>query len=491
MTSINDLGRFDQAIWGVLNGTPFLVTSQELTGPVNQLGLHFNPVLGFFAPLYALLPAPEWLIVFQTFAISFAAWPIFLIGERVFSSARPALLWALAYLVNPFVLNAASWDPQPIAFAAPIMGLTMLFLELRRARFFLFSSFLLLLTKEHFGIAIAGFGILWWIRNRTLLPAISALAIGILGFWLVLGVVMPALSPLDGHMMISQELGRLSRYGWLGVSLSEMVKSLLFHPITVISNIFIDMGGWLYAALLLLPLAFTPLLGVEVLLPAMADLAANLLSANPMPRNIFSYHSIALIPLLFLAGMYGARRLCRFDRYSAAGLGRLVLILNLSLGYVLSPLPLPGAANFWKPARYNVWPEEAVADINRLLPSEVSISAQANIGPHFAHRQEIRVFPNGLEEVDCVVLCLSSPTKRIEGNDPGSVGTLAHHLQMEPARYISSVRSLVTSGDYHVKYHVSPWLVFCRGTPMEETARLPLLAELDRVQRAWLGSSTR
>ncbi|MBW2167410.1 MAG: hypothetical protein JRG74_15385, partial [Deltaproteobacteria bacterium] len=42
MSSINDLGVFDQAVWGVLNGESLLNTSQ-FNRQINWLGFHFHP----------------------------------------------------------------------------------------------------------------------------------------------------------------------------------------------------------------------------------------------------------------------------------------------------------------------------------------------------------------------------------------------------------------------------------------------------------------
>ena len=81
MSSLNDLGVFDQAVWGTLHGQFLLNTSNELNQPINWLGFHFNPVLLLFVPLYALSPSVEWFALAQALALSIAAWPIFLLAR--------------------------------------------------------------------------------------------------------------------------------------------------------------------------------------------------------------------------------------------------------------------------------------------------------------------------------------------------------------------------------------------------------------------------
>ena len=485
LTSDLDLGVYDQSLWGILNGHPFLNTTNELDQPINRLGVQFNPLVAIFAPLYAIRPAAEWLVAAQALAISITAWPLYLVGLRISSSERASMYWGLVYLLNPFVLNAAAWDFHAIVLAAPVMALTALAMEGKNKKAMLAGCVLLLLIREHLGIAVAGFGALWWIRHRTLPVSLFAIGLGSAFFVLVLGFIMPALSPTGSHVMITQHLDNLSRYGWLGTSFTEVMGTLFRNPLEAGRIIFFELEGWSYLFFLLVPLAVTPLVGAEFLLPALGDLAANMLSENPLPRSVFSYHSIAIVPLLVIAGMKGARRLSRFERYTVAGLGRLALVATLLMSYRLLPLPLPGAVNVWEPAEYRVRPERAVGEMRALLPGRVSVSAQANVAPHFTQRHSIRTFPRGVGETDCIVLRLASPTLRVRGDDPGEVGSLAHHLQMAPVEFLSAARRVIESGEYGVRYWMNPWLVACRGIPVENADRQGILVTLDEVARQW------
>ena len=487
LSSVLDLGAFDQSLWGILNGTPFQTTANVFGVSINWLGVHFNPILAFFSPLYAIFPAAEWLVLIQALAISMAVWPLYALGVRVCSSERAALLWSFAYLLNPFVLGAAAWDFHPMVLAAPVLAWALLAVEKGNAKILLFCGLLLLLIQEQYGVAVGGLGLLYWIRQRALLPSLLTLAMAGIGFGLVMVVIMPALSPTGGHIMIGEELGQLGRYGWLGTSPGGVFRSLLSDPILVLTFVLKDMGGWIYLGFLIVPLALTPLFGFEFLLPGVADFAANLLSANTMPRSPFAYHSIGLVPILIVAGMHGARRLSRFKRYSVAGLGRLALLGTLLVTYRLLPLPLPGAINAWAPVEYRIWPEQSLREVRASLPPTVSVSAQPNIGSHFTHRAELRVFPDGVGEVDCVVLRLASPTKRIHESDVGEIGSLAHHLQMDPAAFLSTVEELIASGEYGLKTSEPPWMVLCRDAESTAGDRQLLLSELDGLAQKWLG----
>ena len=86
MSSVTDIGTFDQAIWGTLHGHFFLNTI-AFNKAINYLGFHFRPILLIFLPFYILLPKVEWMILAQSFALSLTALPIC----ATFSSPAPTV----------------------------------------------------------------------------------------------------------------------------------------------------------------------------------------------------------------------------------------------------------------------------------------------------------------------------------------------------------------------------------------------------------------
>ncbi|MBW2661780.1 MAG: DUF2079 domain-containing protein [Deltaproteobacteria bacterium] len=146
MSSINDLGQFDQAVWGGLHGQPFfnsILFNQQL----NYLMGARCPLLILFVPLYAIIPSATWLTIAQALALSLAAWPIFLLASRVCLSEKAGLLWAVAYLLNPFLLNAAAWDFHPMTLAVPFVAISMLAVETKRQRDCIYSFTLCFLLR--------------------------------------------------------------------------------------------------------------------------------------------------------------------------------------------------------------------------------------------------------------------------------------------------------------------------------------------------------
>ncbi|MEA1947424.1 MAG: DUF2079 domain-containing protein, partial [Thermodesulfobacteriota bacterium] len=343
ITSINDLGVFDQAVWGVLHGG-FLLNTSQLNQPINWLGFHFHPILFLFVPLYALLPNVIWFTTAQAFALSIGAWPIFLLASSVYQSEKAGLIWALVYLLNPFLLSAAAWDFHPTSLVVPFVAMSMLSIESKNFRLLLLSCLVILSCKEHLGVMVVGFGFLWWIHNKQWKTGAGLILLGIAYFVLVLKFIMPAFSPTGEHLMLGKGLGHLSRYSWLGDSLKEIFKTALFQPIFAIKTAMLEMGGAKYLLILIIIFLGFPLAAPEYLLPGLADLMANMLSVNPMPRNVFDYHSVCLVPVITVAAVYGAERISRFKmKFSATELASFVFIVSFLGGYFLAPLPLPGA----------------------------------------------------------------------------------------------------------------------------------------------------
>ena len=484
MTALNDLGVFDQAVWGTLHGQ-FMLNTSILNQPINWLGFHFHPVLLLFAPLYVIAPYPEWFALAQALALSIAAWPIFLLASRVCHSETAGLLWALAYLVNPFLLNAAAWDFHPITLAVPFIALGMLAVEKADNRLLLLSCLPLLFIQEQLGLTVAAFGVLWWLRNKQWKTAVFMITLGISQTALALGVIMPALSPSGAHLMLGSETTQWSRYGWLGHSVSEAAQTLLIHPLAVLETLILQTDGARYLGLLLLPFVGIFIADGVFLLPGLPDLLANLLSATSMPRSVFSYHSVTLVTVLTTAAIYGVVRISRWQkRFSVMELTGIVLIASIITGFCFAPLPLPGARNFWAPRQFMNRPDPALAAVRVAVGDSSLVSAQSNVGAHFSQRREMYIYPNKAKEADAIVLQLKSPTAKVHLQDPGKGAGLAWHLQMRPADYLASIDCLLSGKEYGVALWRDPWLVFSRSGNNSADVN-EVRKKLEQLQKEW------
>jgi len=216
-----------------------------------------------------------------------------------------------------------------------------------------------------------------------------------------------------------------------------------------------------------------------------------MLSANPMPRSLFAYHSVTLIPLLVTAAIYGVKRLSLWQsRYTMTEIAGLAVMLSFVGGYVFAPLPLPGAYNFWAPAHLSR-PDPRVQMIRSLVGDNASVSAQANVGSHFSQRHKIYRYPKMVGQADAIILRLESPTTninnlpdQIKNNRKCLIGSLDSHLQMDRTEYIASIKSLLSDNKYGVLLWDDPWLVLAKEASSHGFEQ-KLKQKLNRLEKEW------
>jgi len=475
LTSINDLGSFDQVVWMASRGHS-LVNTSVLSMPMNWLGFHFQPILFAFVPLYKIIPSINWFVFAQSAALAVTAWPIFLFAERITASGKVAFMWSLAYLCNPFVLNAAAWDFHPVSISAPFIALGLLAVERKQMSLLLFVSLILLACKEHMGLAVAGLGLLYGIRSRAWAMGVGLFVTGIAAFVLTITLVMPSFSVAGQHPMFGENIEQLGRYSWLGESPAEVIKKILLEPVAVSKTVFVDLGGFDYIFKLMGPFLLLPIIALPWILPAAGDLIINLLSSVPLPRSLFSYHSVTIVPVLLVAAIHGSQKLTRYGRlFSSEKIATYILLMSLFLGYVHAPLPFPGSKNKWDPVNTIANYDDQAAIVRDVIGT-ASASVQANIGTHFSQRELIYRYPRKVGEADFVVLRLENPSI--------SNQTLPHHLQMDPAEYLGSVSKLLNGEKYGVVFWDDPWLILRRGHKSSEHAR-NIRIKVENLREEW------
>lgn len=465
LTSMNDLGHFDQAVWGATqNG--ILLNSHIFNFKINHLGFHFTPILYAFVPFYKILPTVNWLIFAQAICIAVSAWPIYLLANKIIESKKSAFLWGIVYLFNPYLQNGAAWDFHPMMIALPFISLAIYYLFEKRLFPLVICSTIIMMCKEHFGIMIIGFGILWYYKHRELKKSLVLTFAGLFHFLFVFKYLMPLLSPTGEHLMLSKGQGHFSRYTWLGSSAKEIFLSIFKGPHKVFYISLFKMGGLSYLILLLLPFLGLSLLGLPILIPAIADVAANILSANGMPRSIFAYHSATIIPFLCTSAICGSKFLqSKIKRFTINDYAIFAIVLTLTLFYIASPYPLPISTNFWAPKNFINKQDSSLKVVRSLVPSTVSLSAQGNVAAHFTHRESIYLFPNMIGNADAILLKLESPTTNFYPPDPTRIGTLAHHLQLNPCVYLDTILSILSKQDYGITFWKNNWLLLRKNQP--------------------------
>jgi len=439
---------YEQLMQNFIDGHDFTSSINPPYIPQHWLGFHFSPILYLIIPIYYFFPHIETLLTIGSVSVALAAYPLFLTARAILENSAQALLIALIYLCSPFVVNGTLWDFHEIDLAPLCIGWMLWAVVHKRPRMLLVLSLVLMCIKEHYGLSVAGFGILWawtWRDNKAF--GFRLVGLGLAMLWFIFAVVIPEFNPMGKPNMMNTTSTQ-DRFGWL---MSEDGINTHLMPILT--------GTLWYVIKLLGPLMLLPLGSFMWLFPAIADASANMLSQEDMMRSHISYHTIALMPVVLIATCqslktYGGRwRVSRNDILLA------VVVTSCCWSYMLVALPLSDMGNVWEFAapRYDYTPEDkiAVERINALVPHTVPVSSQNNILPHLAIRYKMYLYPLATNDANFIVLNLAFPYKRaltILGTPYGADGS-----------FFSNVDYSLHDPDWSVVYYFNRWVVLQKG----------------------------
>lgn len=335
-TGIFDLGIHTQAMWLLWQGLPDFLTTRGTT----IFGDHFTPILYLLCPLHQ----PQFILVFQALLLASGAYPMYRLALHELKQPRPALGFALAYLLQPGLWSANLFDFHTSTLAAPLLLWALW--GLHGGKLWLYGGCLLLsLTLgEALGVTVALVGLEAWRLGRPRV-ALATLTLGVAGCALALGAMRWA------------NQGQPSQY-------QALYSGLHFDPL-----------AWLlYLTLLLLPLGFLPLAGWPRLAPVVPVIVGNLLSWREGQRTLDHHYLATILPFLMWAAVAGWRRW-------RPSWPALLLLTLLSVGLHLSQLEraLGPAPNLSPLAQ---------------IPREASVSADNAPGAHLTQRQNLFLFPN-------------------------------------------------------------------------------------------------
>ena len=467
-TSCYDGILFAQILHNIISGSGLISTLAPPFVSMNFLGVHFCPILYALAPVYYVLPYVETLLAVQSLLVALAAWPIFLTANHILQSRWQALIVSVFYLINPFVIYGAGWDFHEIAFAPLLIAFILWAIVCKKRTHLLVFCALLLLVKEHYGIAVFGSGILWAWRWSDWRFGSALALLGLIAFAVILLVIMPHYDL--SHSLIwanAQSTNTLNRFSWL---------SDPFGQIERLESIAIS--GIFYIISMLMGLWFLPLGAPMWLLPGAADFAVNALSTNPMMRSPFSYHSIALQPVILIAGvMCIAKRFSIKDKLKPGDVLIAVAILSLTVSYLYTT-----QTNIWELSspRITLLPEddEAIGDINQLIPQNAMVAGQQNTVPQISPRKGMSLFPDHLENASYIVLYAQFPFRH-------SIDVFAAPYGVDGDYYFDAVRKLFADRQWGIIYYENSWLVLQKGAKDDMPARMHAMEKFDQTQHSY------
>ncbi|HET6642880.1 MAG TPA: DUF2079 domain-containing protein [Gaiellaceae bacterium] len=391
-----DLGNMVQAVWSTAHGRPLDVT--ELDGEqINRLGAHVDPLLAALAPLWWLWPSVAMLLVVQAVAIALGALPVFWLARKHLASERTAALFALAYLLYPTVQWLALDDFHPVALACPLLLYGIWYLDEERLLAALPFLGLAVLTKEEIALVVAGLGLWYWLaRGRQAGAAIAVAGIVVAAFFLA--VVMP-------HFREGETPAFYGRYENVGGSPLGILKTAVTDPLVLLRAL-TEGRDLTYLLQLSVPLVGLFLAAPLLLVAALPELAANLLSETVTQTSIRLHYTAPIAAILVAGAVFGA---ARFPR-----LIPLLLIGSLAGALFLGPL-WSGKLVPERLSAHDRVAERAVA----LVPGDAPVSATNGLGAHLSARRRVFSFPV-VREAEWVAVDLRRPSYLDRSSTPST-----------------------------------------------------------------------
>lgn len=394
-----DLALFFNTLWNLLHGNGYVSAVKD---GINLFADHQSPILWLFAPLVAVVPRPEALLIAQSLGLASGALALHWLGTQYLKrgdwalAALPLLYWAYLPL-----RNANTFDFHPEVMMLPLFLAAIAGLQSRRFRWAgAFALVLALGGKESAGPVACGIGLSWALgagpeetRAFTRRLGLGLIALGAAVFYFDVRVVPKLL----GRQYAYQ--GLYSRYGE-GLSdllLSPVLKPGVFWP-KVLGAKPRSFLFWMLA-----PLGFLPLLSWRAFIAAIPGFLMLFLSEEERRITIGFHYGIEPGVGLFWAlpvalAIAGSR--------IGAGAFRAISLPWWALFWALGAF---GRSDLYKirifePAAHARWVRDEALPC---IAPELALSATDSLTPqlsarHWAHPLPSLEMPGGAR-VSCVI----------------------------------------------------------------------------------------
>ncbi|MCB8983578.1 MAG: DUF2079 domain-containing protein [Ardenticatenaceae bacterium] len=396
-----------QAIWSATQGRPLVFTTAGIVW--SRLSLHVELIYFLIAPLYALRPSPETLLILQAILYAVGAWPLFQFAARRLNHAGAALALTAVYLLYPVGQTAVLFHFHGDTLAIPFL-LFMLNAQDKKAwRSYGIWLLLALSCKFYVAIPVATVGIiLWWQGERKagLLTFLVSAGWGCTAFFLI--------RPLFASPEAAQT----------GASIDYYLSYYFNQFFTLDTTLLIRLTNAL--------IVFAPVLLVAIrapmwLLPAASIVIPVMFSNSPGPSFDYRYHHYVLaVPFLMTAAIYGLSRLRqkaesvtppqKWLNYAWLTLALTLLLNALLVNTPLNPffyLASPGSRMGMDETSYGLTARDAFKDswLVKNVPDARPVAASAQLGLHLVNRPVLFITHNKfqaladyLPKVDYVVV---------------------------------------------------------------------------------------
>lgn len=379
-----DLGIFDQVVWNSLRGRLF-ENSIMIDSP-SFLGHHFSPILLALVPLYAVWSDPRALLIVQTIALATAACPLYWWARQRLGTTL-ALIVSAVYFLSPSLQSVNLFEFHEIALATPLLSFAVYFLLRQRYSPFLICLTLALLVKEEIAFIAVAFGLFIFLVQRQRIMGLGLTVVGMVWAIATIQYVIPYF-----HGTAYGQYYFVERYLYLGETVPEIVTTAVTQPGLVLQHLLVP-SKIEFVLHLLVPLIFSPLIGIEVFALALPSFGYILIGDNAFQNSIRFQYTAPLLPFVFFATTIGLERLMRArflirDQSMRYRFWGVTIITAGILNYFFqSAGPL---GRHFDPTLYMITAHTRLGyELMRQIPADASLMAESNFVPHLSQRVSV------------------------------------------------------------------------------------------------------
>lgn len=426
--SVGQWERWDSPSWDLAIFSQLAQDYAHLRAPIvdikghgfNLLGDHFHPLLILLGPVWALWPSGLAVMITQDALLGLGAGILAGFGTRFLGWARGLCLGA-AFTLSFGVLEAVRVQFHEVAFAVPLLAMSLCLLALRRLRAAAGWAAPLVFVKEDLGITVAVIGlVILWTALRAPAPdrpgaAVPRVRGALCRPGVPAGIILACWGLAWSVLAISVILPALNPHGTFDYADKVDVPRALGDPLLAFAQLFSPEAKLRTWGLLLLSGALvflrSPLSWV-----GLPTLVWRFLSPNEGYWGPTWHYSLVLMPVLFAAVFDAALRARaaaasweRRPEAAASGPAALRARVGSAVDAVCAAGPVLAAA-------------VAVA----LVPSSPLAEAWQQRDPEAAQRQVIQARQRAVEHVPegvSVAADLSVLTRLVPGRDAHWIGT--------------------------------------------------------------------
>ncbi len=405
-----DLGAYTNALYDYIN-FQWNDSTVFKSIPENLLSDHFDLYLIIFSP-FSLIFGTWTLLIIQIISILFGGFGIYKYFNLISRTTLLPLIATAGFFLYFAIFSALAFDYHSNVVAAMILPWFFYFVKKRKLIYASLIFIFLIIGKENLSLWLfficLGLIVEYGKERRQIIYLLVLALFSIVYFYLVIGVIMPAISNSGRYPHFE--------YSAIGSTPVEAFKYMLAHPLDTIKTMFINHNGnptgdyvkaetWWFV---LFSGGFLLFFRPQYLIMLIPVFLQKLLHDDVMMWGIGKQYAIEFTPIVII-GAYTV-----INRIKSPVAYNIILLLTTLLILTVNIRRMDNTYAYTDHSRLRFYQQKHWSkgyDISKahkamgLIPDDAIVSAQAIFLPHLSLRDNIYQFPE-IRDAEYIVLSI-------------------------------------------------------------------------------------